>query len=345
MQPNEKAKASWGAGAPGSEAPQRPPVRDLAISIINYRTAEMTIACARTVLDAIAGLDAHVVITDNFSDDGSDAILQAFVEALGPDAPVTLALSPVNTGFSGGHNIGIRAAKARFYLLFNSDAELHAGAPQALLARAAADPKAGIIGCRLEYDDGQMQDSCFRFPGPKSELMRGAQTGFVTKAFLDRWVVMEMPPSGPVEWLSFASVMLRAEMIEAIGMMDEGFFLYSEDTEYCWRARQNGWDVVWEGGARAIHHRGGSSDAKEKAAEKKRVPPYVYASRSRLMAILHGGAAGLLLCNLAWLAGRAITHLRLLGGRRPVPAMQNEARDVWINALDPYGDPRKPKGA
>jgi N-acetylglucosaminyl-diphospho-decaprenol L-rhamnosyltransferase len=341
---NAKAMAGWGAGAPGLMAPEGSPIHDMVISIINYRTADMTIRCARTVLDAIAGTDAHVVIVDNFSNDGSAEALRGFVDGLGQGASISLVLSPSNTGFSGGHNIGVRARRGRFYLLFNSDAELHPGAPEALLARAAAEPRAGIIGCRLEYDDGTLQNSCFRFPGPASELMRGAQTGPITRLFQRRWVVMDMPPAAPIEWISFASALLRAEMIEAIGMMDEGFFLYSEDTEYCWRARQSGWDVAWEEGARAIHHRGGSSDAKEAAETKKRVPPYVYASRSRLMAVMHG-RAGLLACNLAWLAGRAISALRVLGGKRPVPAMEREMSDIWINAADPFGDPRKPKGA
>lgn len=338
------AKDGWGTGGAGSEAPDGDPLRDLVVSIINYRTAEITIACARAALAATAGLNAHVVIVDNFSNDGSADALAAFAEEIGPAAPLSLVVSPVNTGFSGGHNIAMRARRGRFYLLLNSDATLHPGAPEALLARAAAEKRAGIIGCRLEYEDGTLQDSCFRYPGPKSELMRGAQTGFVTRLFRNRWVVVPMPPREPVEWLSFASVLLRAEMVEAIGMMDEGFFLYSEDTEYCWRARRAGWDVVWEAGARVTHYRGGSSDTKLRAAAKRRAPPYVYASRSRVLAIMHG-RGGLLLCNLAWFAGRAISGLRLLAGRRPVAAMEGEARDIWINAADPFGDPRKPEGA
>jgi hypothetical protein len=339
---NTKARSGWGRGGPGSDAPDEAPVCDLVVSVINYRTAEMTIRCAETVLAALEGVDGHVALVDNFSDDGSVETLQAWIDALGPDAPVSLTAAPTNTGFSGGHNIGIRARKARFYLIFNSDAELKPGAARALLDCAAANPRAGLIGSRLEYENGEVQISCFRFPSAWSELIRAAGTGLVTKLLARHNVPLAMPPDpSQIDWVSFASVMVRAEMVDQIGMMDEGYFLYSEDTEYSWRARQAGWGVVYEPRARAVHHRGGSAPVKAQAAAKKRIPAYFYASRSRFMATAHG-RAGLIAANLAWHLGRGVAMLRILMGSKNHRTVAHESRDVWINALDPFGDRRQP---
>jgi N-acetylglucosaminyl-diphospho-decaprenol L-rhamnosyltransferase len=340
---NSETRSSWGSGGPGSAAPKGAPDCDLVVSIINYRTAEMTIRCVETVLPALNGIDGHVALVDNFSDDGSVEKLQAWIDGLGPGAPVSLTASPTNTGFSGGHNIGIRARKGRFYLIFNSDAELKPDAAQALLDSAAANPRAGLIGSRLEYENGEVQVSCFRFPSVWSELIRAAGTGLVTKLLARHNVPLSIPPDpGQIDWVSFASVMARAEMIDQIGMMDEGYFLYSEDTEYSWRARQAGWGVVYEPRARAIHHRGGSAPVKAQAAAKKRVPAYFYASRSRFMATAHG-RAGLIAANLAWHLGRGVAMLRILMGSKNHRTVAHEAYDIWTNALDPFGDRRQPR--
>lgn len=337
-----EARSSWGRGGPGSDAPDGAQEHDLVISIINYRTAEMTIRCAETVLASLGDVDGHVALVDNFSDDGSVETLRAWVDGLGPDAPVSLTASPTNTGFSGGHNIGIRARKGRFYLIFNSDAELLPGAPRALLDCAAANPRAGLIGSRLEYDTGEVQISCFRFPSAFSELIRGAASGPVTRLLARHNVPLPTSPDpAQIGWVSFASIMARAEMIKDIGMMDEGYFLYSEDTEYCWRARQAGWNTLYEPAARAIHHRGGSAPVKAQAAAKKRVPAYFYASRSRFLATARG-RSGLIAANLAWHLGRGVALVRILLGSKGHRPVEREARDIWTNAFDPFGDPRKP---
>ena len=343
---NGETRSGWGRGGPGTDAPPGAPEHELVISIINYRTADMTIRCVETVLAALAaldGVDGHVALVDNFSDDGSVEKLRAWIDGLGPEAPVSLTASPVNSGFSGGHNIGIRARKARFYLIFNSDAELLPGAPRALLDCAAANPRAGLIGSQLEYEDGTVQVSCFRFPSAFSELIRAAATGPVTKLFKRHDVPLDMPPApDQIDWVSFASIMARAEMIEEIGMMDEGYFLYSEDTEYCWRARQAGWGVLYAPEARAIHHRGGSAPVKAQAAAKKRIPAYFYASRTRFLATSRG-RVGLIAANLAWHLGRGVAMLRIAMGSKGHRTVAHEARDIWTNALDPFGDPRKPE--
>jgi N-acetylglucosaminyl-diphospho-decaprenol L-rhamnosyltransferase len=313
---------------------------EIVVSIINFRTAELTLQCLHSVLDDLAGIDGHVVIVDNRSDDGSAEIIGDAIAALPAPAPVTLVRSATNSGFSGGHNQGMAVRPAEFYLILNSDALLRPGFLRAILDGARAEPGAGLFAPRIDYDDGSQQISCFRFPGPASELMRGAQTGGVTRLLGRREIPLKMPPApDQIEWASFACILLRGEMVAALGPMDEGYFLYFEDIEYCLRARRAGWRVVYLPQARAVHFRGGSGPVKSLSKERKRLPAYYYASRTRFLYQAHGWV-GLMAANLAWFLGRGIAQVRRLAGK-PVPASNRaEARDIWTNALTPLGDRR-----
>ena len=213
---------------------------------------------------------------------------------------------------------------------------------RAILAAAEANPKAGLFAPRIAWDDGTPQVSTFRFASPVSEFIRGANTGWIRTA-LKRWEVSigTDPEPGEIGWASFACIALRAEMIEAIGPMDEGYFLYFEDAEYCLRARRAGWRIAWVPEAQAVHFRGGSGPVKALAAERKRLPAYYYASRTRFLYQAHG-RAGLILANAAWIAGRGVNRLRRLVGKDVYPSAEAERRDIWINALDPLGPRRAP---
>lgn len=305
------------------------------VSIINYRTHDLTIEAVRSVLDALDERPAQVVVVDNASSDGSDRIISDWIATTG-DPRVSLVRSETNTGFSGGHNQGMAAdPEADFYLILNSDALLRPGFFEATLAAAEAHPRAGLVAPRLEWEDGTRQVSCFRFAGPASELIRGANTGPVT-TLLKRYVVALDSPPDPdaIEWASFACILLRGDMVREIGQMDEGYFLYFEDAEYALRAFRAGWRVVHAPEARAVHFRGGSGLLKKMQAEKKRLPAYYWRSRTRFMRQAHG-VSGPLLSNLAWMAGRMIAGARLLTGRAVPPAHDGEWWDIWIGFLTP----------
>ena len=314
----------------------------IAVSIINYRTGDLTIACARSARSALEGQQGAVVIVDNASGDGSADRIEKWIADEPEGTPVKLVRSVSNTGFSGGHNQGIAAADADLYLLLNSDAVLRPDFFDALVAAAKAHPEAGFFAPRICWDDGTPQISTFRFASAASELIRGAGTGWVTKLFPGRVVAIGTDPrSEEIEWASFACIVVRREVIEAIGPMDEGYFLYFEDAEYCLRARRAGWHIVWVPEAVAVHFRGRSGPVKSLAAERKRLPSYYYASRTRFLYQAHG-PAGLWSANAAWFLGRGIAHLRRLAGK-PVPrANASEGRDIWINVRTPLGSRRAP---
>ncbi len=308
----------------------------LVVSIINYRTADLTIAAARSVLREFGTrTNAALVIVDNASNDGSAEAIEAWLAETG-DARATLVHSPTNSGFSGGHNQGFAVfPDAAYYLVLNSDALLCEGFFDAILAAADASPEAGLIAPQLEWEDGRVQQSCFRFGGPLSELIRGAETAQVT-ALLQKFVVALPVPPKPedIDWASFACILLRGDMVRDIGPMDEGYFLYFEDAEYALRGRRAGWRVVYAPEARAVHFRGGSGPVKAMQAAKKRLPPYYWRSRTRFLRQAHG-PLGPLLGNLAWLLGRLVARFRPLLGR-PVPmAHEKEWRDIWTSLITP----------
>lgn len=317
---------------------------EIVVSIINYRTGAMTIAAAQSVLADLGMRKAAVVIVDNASGDGSADEIAAWIAAVG-DNRLRLVRSPANTGFSGGHNQGMAAVPgAGFYLILNSDALLRPGFFDALLAAAQANPRAGLIAPRLEWEDGRPQESCFRFASPASELIRGAQTGPVTQILSRHVVALPVEPDpAAIEWASFACILLRGDMVRAIGPMDEGYFLYFEDSAYALKARRAGWGVVFTPAARAVHFRGGSGPVKAMQAAKKRLPAYFWRSRTRFLRQAHG-PLGPVLGNLAWALGRGVANLRRLTGRGVPPAHEREWRDIWTGLTQPLLPDRGPDG-
>ena len=309
----------------------------IGVSIINFRTGALTIACAQSALVAAEGLSVDIVIVDNFSGDGSAELIGDWIATLPPEAPVRLVLSDENAGFSAGHNIGIEALpNADWIFLLNSDGVVAKDFFERLgHTIAQADPKTGLLAPQIEDQQGNVQVSNFKRPSPISELERGACTGVVTK-LVRRWVVALPPPANldDVQWVSFAGVVLRQEMIADIGPMDEDYFLYFEDTEYCLRATQRGWKIGQASQARMVHFRGGSGPVKALTAQKKRLPAYFYQSRTRYFRQSFG-VLGPFMANILFLLGRGIANARRLLGKPAPPGIESEASDIWINFRTP----------
>ena len=137
-------------------------------------------------------------------------------------------------------------------------------------------------------------------------------------------------------------LVVALSLVRELGPMDEGYFLYFEDAEYCLRARRAGWRIRRAPQAVAVHFRGGSGPVKALARARKRGPEYYYRSRSRFLTQAHG-RGGLIAANLAWHAGRALAQTRRLLGKPVNPAVEREGRDLWIGANRPL-DPFHPQG-
>ncbi|MEM7271204.1 MAG: glycosyltransferase family 2 protein [Pseudomonadota bacterium] len=315
---------------------------DVLISIINYATPEMTKAAVKSALAELSGLDGKVVVVDNASPDGSSADLADWAEAL-DDPRLAVRLSPINTGFSGGHNLAMGTEDADYALILNSDAILRPGALGTLLRTAKAEPDAALISPLLQYEDGRVQVSTFIAFRPINEFVRAAETGVISRMmpFADQNRLP--PPEGPdIGWVSFACVLLNMRAAKVLGPMDEGFFLYFEDADYCMQAQTKGWRVIKTKDAVVVHHRGGSAPVKGLIKRRERLPAYFYASRTRLFR-KHFGPLGPFAANLLFLAGYVIARLRAPFGGQPLSSPKREWLDIWTNFWDPLGDSRGPR--
>lgn len=318
------------------------PTVDLAVVLVNYRTPEMTVSCIESVLADLHGVHGRVVVVDNHSDDGSADKIAAWLAQRGP-TPVDLIRSERNTGFAGGNNLGVRSVCARYYLLLNSDAQLRKGCLATLLSAARADPAVGLVGPRLEGADATPQQSCFRFHTPVAEFLAAARTGPLDR-LLARYVVALPVQPAPlyVEWLSFACVLVRNEVFRGIGLLDDGYFMYFEDQEFCFRAARAGWKVLHTPHARVVHLRGGSSPVKRLSAERKRLPRYFYEARTRFFYQLYG-RSGLTAANLLWWTGRCISKVRQIAGSAGHGGIADQWKDLWINWKSPLAPHTRPQ--
>ena len=318
----------------------------LCVIILNYRRAALTLSCLASLQPEMEGYDDRcVVCVDNASDDGSaDAIANAISQNKW-DHWARLVRSPINAGFAGGNNVGIRAVNAQFYLLLNSDARVTPGAIDELLQAIEQRADVGAIGPRLQGEDGQPQVSCFRYRSPLTEMLEAAGIGALDRLFQRRLVPMGVFDQ-PVEprWMSFACIMIRREVIEQIGALDEGYFMYFEDIDYSRRMKRAGWKMLHSPAARVTHLRGGTSSVKAALKARTRVPRYYYESRSRYFARFYGGIAGLWFTNVMWLIGRSVSLVRELIERSERGTCQREALDNWTNFLRPFRPPTLQKG-
>ncbi len=306
--------------------------------IINYCTPELTLASLASLAGELEAVNGRVAVVDNHSGDGSADKIEAWLAASSIADRANLIRSKTNTGFSGGNNLGLAALDADFYLLLNSDTLLRAGALGGLLAAAARHPQAGAIAPRLEDEDGTAQQSCFQFISPMSELLESASSRHLSR-LLGRFAVALPVSDTPMEcdWASFACILLRRAAVDAAGPMDEGFFMYFEDADYCNSIAKAGYPTVYDPAARVVHLRGGSSPVKAAMARGARPPAYYYASRTRYFRKLYG-PLGPLTANLMWLIGRLIARIRPLIGKPLRRACKNQARDIWTNGLNPLGE-------
>ncbi len=193
----------------------------------------------------------RVIVVDAESTDGS-------VAAASARFPQTRVLAVPNAGFSAGNNRGIEAACAPYVLLLNPDAALEPGAVDVLVAAMEAEPDAGIVGPAVRTPGADVQAGSFgRFPSVRVRLGQACRRARLR--LTGRADVPELPTRrAAVDWVTGAAMLVRRAAIEDAGPMDEAFFLYYEDIEWCHRMWDRGWRVLIEPAANAVHHLGQS---------------------------------------------------------------------------------------
>ncbi len=309
----------------------------LLIVIVNYKTAELTRNCLGSLEPELAGIaGAGVTVVENASGD-ADALASTILEN-GWQGWVRLDVSEVNGGFAYGNNRAIRHAllsenPPEYVMLLNSDTEVRPGAMRALLDFMDRRPDVGIAGSSFENADGTDWPIAFRFPSVASELESGLRLGLVSKLLKDRVVprVMEKTES-PVDWVAGACMICRRQVFDDIGLMDEEYFLYCEETDFCLRASRAGWPCWYVPQGRVMHIAGQSTGLTVRDARPKRTPSYWFESRSRYFR-KHHGVVGAIAADLAFGLGFACWRVRRLVQQKPDIDPPYFLLDFWKHSV------------
>ncbi len=234
-------------------------MNDIAVIIVNWNACEDLRRCLISLFaEPKPRLDYSVWVVDNASDDNSAAM----VEAEFPQ--VHLIINAVNAGFSKANNQVIAQTNSRYVFLLNSDAMIHTGALDDLLAYAEAHPKAGIIGPKVLNSDSSLQFSCRRFPSLGAGFFRNTYLGrlFPHNQYARDYLMNDFDHEHDqaVDWVSGCAMLIRRGLIEKIGALDEQFYMYCEDVDICQRTWEAGFEVIYAPSAVVTHAIGRSSD-------------------------------------------------------------------------------------
>lgn len=304
---------------------------------VSYRSARVLIDCLRSVADerSTPGVNVRAVVVDNAS--GDYPMLAQAVHENDWSHWVELILAPRNGGFGYGNNLGIRLAidnGADYVLLLNPDTQVRPRAIASLVAFLEGRPDIAIAGPSFENADGTEWPIAFRFPSMVSELASALGIGLVTRLLGNRPVARRMCGTAQrVDWVSGAAMMIRARVFALIGGFDESYFLYFEETDFCFRAARAGLATWYFPSSRVLHIMGQSTDVvMEGRRPPKRLPGYWFESRRRYLAASLGVGAAMA-TDLLVLITYPVGYLkqRLLGrGRAMVP---HYLRDVWRHSI------------
>lgn len=298
--------------------------------LLNWRTAEMTLKAAAAAERAMEGIAGGIVVVDNDSGDGS---FERMSEALKDRPRIRVVQSGRNGGFGAGNNVGIRlgllgGVRPDYVYILNSDAFPADDAIRLLLDYLEAHPKVGLVGSFIHGPDGTPHETCFRFPSVASEFEVSARTGPISRWLEKRTVAMQVPDkSGPVEWLAGASMMIRDRVLAEIGVFDETFFLYFEETDLCYRAAKAGWPTHFVRESRVEHIGSVSTGMKE----WRRVPGYWFDSRWHYFRKT-GGTGRAVSATLAHVAGGLILRFRRIIRPGIPPGAPRFLRDLVSHA-------------
>ena len=299
------------------------PAPRVRVVIVNFRTGGHVVACLRTLAPEVAAL-GHVeaVVVDNCSEDDSVEVIGRAIEREGWQAWAQVVAAPVNGGFSYGNNFAVRPALAgpaapEYFWLLNPDTELRPRALRELLAFTEARPQVGITGSSFEIATGELWPHAFRFPSIWSEIASALRLRFVGR-LLSRHVGLLTMGDQPerVDWLPGASLLVRRAVFEQVGLMDEGYFLYFEETDFCLAAARAGWQCWYVPASRVMHIAGQSTGITTPGAVPGRRPGYWFESRRRYW-IKHHGWLYAATTDLAWIVCHSLWQVRRVMQRKP----------------------------
>ncbi len=311
----------------------------LLVVILNYRTPSLTIDCLHSLVAEVRSLSGtHVVVSDNASGDGSVEQIQVALETEAWGEWASLLPLDRNGGYAFGNNAVIRVALQStnpppYFLLLNPDTIVRPGALKVLVDFMDKHPDVGIAGSRLEDPDGTPQRSAFRFPTVISELDFGLRMGAVTK-LLSKWVVA--PPVSEeicqTDWVAGASMIIRRDVFESVGLLDEKYFMYFEEVDFCLKAKKSGWPCWYVPQSRVVHLVGQSSGVTDTKLPPRRLPRYWFDSRRRYFLKNHGRLYAAI-TDATWVFGFILWRWRRVVQRKPDTDPPKLLGDFLLNSV------------
>jgi GT2 family glycosyltransferase len=297
---------------------------DVSVIIVNWNTAGLLLQCLDSIYKTKPLHSFEVIVVDNASQDESVSLVsQRF-----PD--VTLVVNHENQGFARANNKGMSLGRGRYLMLLNSDTIVLPGALDRLIQVADSNPQLGVLGPKLLNLDGTVQNSWASFPSILSEL-----TG---RNFRIRTPVPDTPNAYEVDWIGGACMLVRYQTVEEVGKLDDSFFFYSEELDWCYRIKQRNWKI-WYVADAEIYHLGGGSANRGSFLQLLRL----YQSKLKYFGKHHGNLKkNILRYGLAF--GNALGVLRrivLFNWKSREVAWQrivNQTKLVWCLLLDQYPD-------
>ncbi len=281
--------------------------------ILNYKTANMTLESLAAALMSTQGINGEIIIVDNDSQDGSFEKLTKAVQEKGWSANgrVRVLQSGRNGGFGAGNNVGIKAGLSNgdrpdYVYILNSDAFPNRDTVSELLNYLETHPKVGFAGSYIHGQDGEPHLTAFRFPSVAGEFEGAIKFGPISRLLKNSIVPLPLPKETcQVDWLAGASLMMRQAVLDQIGLFDERFFLYFEETDLCRRALQAGWPTVYVRSSEVAHIGSVSTGMRN----WERMPQYWFDSRRHYFVKNHGPFYAKL-ATAAHLLGGAFCYLR-----------------------------------
>jgi GT2 family glycosyltransferase len=233
---------------------------DLSVIIVNWNTKDLLLQCLESLYQGAKGIEKEIFVVDNSSSDGSGtAVRKRFPE-------INLIENQVNLGFARANNQAISLSSGEYLLLLNPDTQVKDEAIERMLSFMDAHPEAGVVGAQLLNVDGSKQNSIANFPSLATELLNKS---FLRWLFPDKFPGKETDYPGPVEVDSVigACMMARRKALEQVGFLDEEYFLFLEETDWCYRMKKAGWKIYHIPQAEILHFQGKSAETKREKAK------------------------------------------------------------------------------
>ncbi len=255
------------------------PTVDVSIIIVSYNTKELLLACLTALEKTKTKEDRwEIIVVDNASMDGSVEGIKNYDLRI---KNLKIIQNTENLGFAAGNNIGIKAARGKYILLLNSDTEVHEGAVSKIREFLDAHPQAGVATGKLILPDGSMDPACHRgFPTPWAAFtyMIGLERLFPHSSLFARYHqgYKDLATAHEIDSPSGAFFMVRREVIERIGMLDEDYFMYGEDLDWSYRIKQAGWQIWFVPDTTVLHRKKRSGRANVDPMVRKQTERYFY---------------------------------------------------------------------